>query len=215
MNISSASFDQEPLALARFLIGKVLRHKVNGVWLATRIIETEAYYMSEKGSHSSLGYTEARKAMFMAPGTIYMYFARGGDSLNFSAQGEGNGVLIKSGIVHVDRQSPDKTIAMMQSLNSINGRLRPADRLCSGQTLLCKSLGLKVRDWNQRRLRRGTLVLQDLGDSPSELIQAKRLGIPQGRDEHLPYRFIHPEYPHRATKNPLSGEHWIIQPRPD
>ncbi len=166
MNISSASFDQEPLALARFLIGKVLRHKVNGVWLATRIIETEAYYMSEKGSHSSLGYTEARKAMFMAPGTIYMYFARGGDSLNFSAQGEGNGVLIKSGIAHVDRQSPDKTIAMMQSLNPINGRLRPADRLCSGQTLLCKSLGLKVRDWNQRRLRRGTLVLQDLGDSP-------------------------------------------------
>ena len=33
----------------------------------------------------------------MPPGTIYMYYAHGGDSLNFSCQGDGNAVLIKSG----------------------------------------------------------------------------------------------------------------------
>jgi len=67
--------------LARALIGKVLRHRVDHpdggrIWLAAKIIETEAYYLTEKGSHSSLGWTEARRAMFMEPGTIYMYYAR-------------------------------------------------------------------------------------------------------------------------------------------
>ncbi len=56
------------------------------LWLSARIIETEAYYVAEKGSHASLGYTEKRKALFLDGGHIYMYYARGGDSLNFSAQ---------------------------------------------------------------------------------------------------------------------------------
>ena len=64
MNVSAKSFDQEPLELAKFLVGKVIRHKLADLWLAARIIETEAYYLNEKGSHSSLGFTEARKAMF-------------------------------------------------------------------------------------------------------------------------------------------------------
>ena len=53
--------------------------------------------MNDRGSHASLGFTKKREALFMKPGTIYMYYARGGDSLNFSCQGEGNAVLIKSG----------------------------------------------------------------------------------------------------------------------
>ena len=149
--------------------------------------------------------------MFMAPGTIYMYYARGGDSLNFSAKGKGSGVLIKSGIAFVDRRSPAKTIDMMQTMNPINGRERDIEKLCSSQTLLCKSLGLKVPEWNQKRLHRGRFVLHDVGDNPSALIQAKRLGIPKGRDEDLPYRFLHPDYVHRATRNPLRGNHQIIQ----
>ncbi|WVM94031.1 DNA-3-methyladenine glycosylase [Halopseudomonas pachastrellae] len=55
--------------------GKVIRRRLNGQWLAARIIETEAYLLEERGSHASLGYTEARRALFMAPGTIYMYYA--------------------------------------------------------------------------------------------------------------------------------------------
>lgn len=209
-------FDQEPLDLAQMLIGKVLRHRIDhpvagGLWLSARIIETEAYYLEEKGSHSSLGFTEKRKAMFMAPGTIYMYYARGGDSLNFSARGEGNGVLIKSGIVHTDRRSPANTIEIMQGLNPVNGRTRPADRLCSGQTLLCRSLGLKVPDWNQQQLNKQRLILEDVGITPQRLVQARRLGIPAGRDEHLLYRFVDEEMVNRATRNPLKDEHRLVE----
>jgi len=91
-------FDRDAQTLARDLLGKVIRHRVGKIWLSARIIETEAYYVAEKGSHASLGYTEKRKALFLDGGHIYMYYARGGDSLNFSAHGPGNAVLIKSGV---------------------------------------------------------------------------------------------------------------------
>lgn len=91
-------FDRDAQMLARELLGKVIRHRVGEIWLSARIIETEAYYVAEKGSHASLGYTEKRKALFLDGGHIYMYYARGGDSLNFSAHGPGNAVLIKSGV---------------------------------------------------------------------------------------------------------------------
>ena len=216
MIVPPSFFDQEPLELARALIGKVLRHRTHypghgDIWLSARIIETEAYYLTEKGSHSSLGYTRKRAAMFMAPGTIYMYYARGGDSLNFSARGDGNGVLIKSGRVHVDRKSPRKNISIMQALNPIGERLRAEEKLCSGQTLLCRSLGLRVPDWNRQPLKRGRLILEDIGFLPSRLIQCRRLGIPKGRDEHLPYRFVEYDSAAIATHNPLKDEHVVLE----
>lgn len=94
-------FDCDAQLLARELLGKVIRHRVGEIWLSARIIETEAYYAAEKGSHASLGYTEKRKALFLDGGHIYMYYARGGDSLNFSAHGPGNAVLINTSMIYL------------------------------------------------------------------------------------------------------------------
>lgn len=84
--LSNNFFARDAQQVAKDLLGKVLRVKHQDIWLSAMIIETEAYYLHEKGSHASLGYTEKRKALFMPPGTIYMYHARGGDSLNISGQ---------------------------------------------------------------------------------------------------------------------------------
>lgn len=94
-------FDRDAQTLAKDSLGKVIRHRAGDVWLSARIIETEAYYLAEKGSHASLGYTEKRKALFLDGGHIYMYYARGGDSLNFSAQGPGNAVLINTSMIYL------------------------------------------------------------------------------------------------------------------
>lgn len=75
--LPDAFFDRDASELARDLLGKVIRHRVDGLWLSVRIIETEAYYLEEKGSHASLGYTHKRRALFMDGGVIYMYYARG------------------------------------------------------------------------------------------------------------------------------------------
>ena len=74
--VKTSFFNRDACLVAQQLLGKIIRRKYLGHWLAARIIETEAYYIEEKASHASLGYTEKRKALFMPAGTIYMYYAR-------------------------------------------------------------------------------------------------------------------------------------------
>ena len=197
-------FQRDSRELAVRLLGKVIRHYHQGHWLSARIIETEAYLREEKGSHASLGLTQSRRALFMEAGTLYMYYARGGDSLNISAEGEGDGVLIKSGYPVVDDISGPDSLALMQQLNpASNGQPRPAARLCNGQTLLCRSLHLKVPIWNAQIPDPQQLIIDDDGYRPRQIIQTTRLGIPLGRDEHLPYRFVDSAYAPYCTRNPL------------
>lgn len=201
-------FDKPPLLLAQALLGKVLRHRAGELWLSARIIETEAYEKTEKGSHASLGFTQKRAALFMPSGTIYMYYARGSDSLNFSARGEGNGVLIKSAFPHIDTSSSQQLGSTMQTLNPGSQGVRPLHKLCNGQTLLCRSLNLKVIDWNQQTLQPRRFILDDVGYQPERIIQCPRLGIPTGRDEDLPYRFIDLKEASHCTSNPLTKRQW-------
>jgi len=206
----SAFFDRDARTVARGLLGKVIRRYYRGKWLAAQIIETEAYYLGEKASHASLGYTDRRRALFMPPGTIYMYYARGGDSLNVSCRGKGNAVLIKSAVPYVDARSPRENICTMLRLNPVKGsrRWRPVTRLCAGQTLLCRALALRVPEWDQRNFDARLFYIEDVGSRPVRIIQARRLGIPAGRDEHLLYRFIDYEQAANATHNPLTSHSW-------
>jgi len=197
-------FARDAQVVAKDLLGKILRVKYQGCWLSAQIIETEAYYLADKGSHASLGYTQKRKALFMPAGTIYMYYARGGDSLNVSCLGEGNACLIKSAIPYFDAQSPENSLQIMHQLNpAVSGALRHPERLCSGQTLLCKSLGLKVREWDAKSFDRQRFYIEDVRYRPAQIIQATRLGIPKGRDEHLMYRFIDMRNAAFCTDSPL------------
>ena len=213
-------FDRDAQRVARELLGKVIRHRVNGLWLSARIIETEAYYCVDKGSHASLGYTEKRKALFLDGGHIYMYYARGGDSLNFSAHGPGNAVLIKSAYPWIDDLSGPDSLALMQRNNpDTQGRPRPDQKLCAGQTLLCKALGLKVPEWDAKCFDPERLRVDDVAQQPSQVIQTTRLGIPHGRDEHLMYRFVDADYAAYCTRNPLrrgqvEGKDYVILDHP-
>lgn len=79
----------------------------------------------------------------------------------------------------------------MQSLNSHpSGKSRPLEKLCHGQTLLCRALNLKVTDWDQHTFDPDQFYIEDVHTAPETIIQTTRLGIPLGRDELLPYRFI-------------------------
>ena len=198
-------FDRDARLVARDLLGKIIRRKYRHYWLAARIIETEAYYLEDRASHASLGYTEKRKALFMPAGTIYMYYARGKDSLNISCRDEGNAVLIKSGFPFSDEMSPPECIEIMRQLNPANnGELRPIEKLCRGQTLLCRALDLRVNEWDQKTFDNRRFYIEDNHLTPKKIIQTTRLGIPAGRDEHLTYRFIDYDYVRFCTSNPLT-----------
>lgn len=207
--LKTAFFDRDACVVARSLLGKIIRRNYRGHWLAARIIETEAYYMDEKASHASLGYTEKRKGLFMPAGTIYMYYARGKDSLNISCRGAGNAVLIKSAYPFEDAHTDANAIPLMQSLNpSANGIPRPPEKLCRGQTLLCHALDIRLRDWDQKPFDPGQLYIDDGGIEPPRIIQTTRLGIPEGRDGHLPYRYIDYDFARYCTRNPLTRRDW-------
>jgi len=204
--LSFKHFNQDSIELAKCLLGKIIHVKYEQQWLQAMIIETEAYYLTDKASHASLGYTAKRKALFMQPGTIYMYYARGGPSFNISAQGFGNAVLIKSGYPYANTpQTLDTMIQTMQQLNPHPNpmKIRSLEKLCAGQTLLCKSLGLKVPQWDQKQFHIEKFFIADIGYQPQAIISTKRLGIPYGRDEDLMYRFIIQEMAHACTKPPI------------
>ena len=61
--LPNAFFNRPALELAPDLLGKVMRYCHKDVWLSARIIDTEAYLLAEKGSHSALGYTDKRPAL--------------------------------------------------------------------------------------------------------------------------------------------------------
>ena len=204
--LQEAFFSRDTCKVAESLLGKIIRKKSDENWLSAQIIEVEAYYIDEKGSHASLGFTPKRRALFMPPGTIYMYYARGKDSLNISCKGKGNAVLIKSGIPYLDETNSDNIIKIMQSNNPTNkvGSFRTPMELCSGQTLLCKSLGITVKEWDQKQFDSNQFFIEDVGIRPSKIIKSKRLGISFGRDENLLYRFIDFDNIKYCTKNPLT-----------
>ena len=100
------------------------------------------------------------------------------------------------------------------------GNPRPVQKLCAGQTLLCKALGLKVREWDAKCFEPERLRVDDVGAKPARIIQTTRLGIPHGRDEHLMYRFVDAEYAAYCTRNPLrrgqveGRDYLIVEPQP-
>ena len=209
--------NRDPREVATKLLGLVLKHNLNGRWLESRIIETEAYLLEEKGSHAFLGETPSRRALFMEVGTIYIYYTHGGDTFNFSCQGPRNAVLIKAGIPNPPELVDSKMLQVMHQRNPINGRKREPRKLCSSQTLFCKALGLKVLDWSQKRLISGTLELSDPEDPPQLIIQTTRLRIPKGKNEHLPLRYLNAGYTGSSTQNPIrskkNNEIKIINPQ--
>lgn len=240
--VSTRFFHRDPRAVACALLGKLLAHWVDGQWRAAVIVETEAYYRAERGSHASLGWSPSRKALFTQPGVVYMYHARGGASLNFCCAESGNAVLIKAGRVW-GLQANERCLveaagfsaawqAMCAAMHAANllpkERMRPLERLCAGQVLLCRAMGLRVRDWDGVRLHTALradtsvrapwtlpppqnahehLQLWEIGLRPAAVWNTPRLGIPPGRDEDMPYRFVDAAYTHAATQNPLRMRH--------
>ena len=207
-------FERPALDLARALVGRLLVRRRAGLLLVARVVEAEAYARHEKASHSSLGRTPSREPMFAAPGTIYMYRSRGGPSLNVSAHGAGDAVLFKSAVLACD--GPAR--AAMHALNpSRSGAPRPDPKLLAGQSLLCRALDLETAAWTGRPFG-GDLVVADDGVRP-RLVQTTRLGIPAGRDEHLPWRFVHAGHLGSATKDPTrrrgaveGRDWWFVEP---
>ena len=197
----------------------MLRRRLDGLWLGVQIVETEAYGLDDPASHAYLGRTPSREPMWMPPGTIYMYHSRAGASLNVSCGSGPEAVLIKAGLPVVDERSPQAALDAMHRLNPApDGRSRrPERRLCAGQTLLCRSMGLTVSEWTGRQFGRKRFYIGSRKAVP-RIIATRRLGIRPERDDGRRARYVDRTLAGSATINPLrrgaqaGRDYWEIEP---
>jgi len=134
----------DTVALARFLIGKIVVRELPGVRLSGRIVETEAYPQRDPAAHHFRGPTPRNRSMFLRQGHAYVYFSYGNHfMLNVSAEvaGVGGGVLIRAlepleGIKQMEQRR--KTTRLLD-LTRGPGRLASALRIdrCLDCTDLC------------------------------------------------------------------------------
>jgi DNA-3-methyladenine glycosylase len=131
---------EDTVALARFLIGKVLVRDRRGARTSGRIVETEAYPVGDAAGHAFIGMTAANQSLFLAKGHAYVYFIYGSSFMcNVAAErrGIGAGVLLRAlepleGISIMQRR---RGTARLTELAKGPGRLAAAmaiDRRCDG-----------------------------------------------------------------------------------
>ena len=87
------------VALARFLVGKVIVHDTANGRLSGRIVETEAYPVGDRASHAFRGRTQRNGSLFLVRGHAYVYLIYGiSILLNVSSEraGVGAGILLRA-----------------------------------------------------------------------------------------------------------------------
>uniref|UniRef100_A0A1A7YFJ8 DNA-3-methyladenine glycosylase n=1 Tax=Iconisemion striatum TaxID=60296 RepID=A0A1A7YFJ8_9TELE len=188
-------FNQPCISLAKAFLGKVLvRRCADGTELRGRIVETEAYPGGEdKASHSAGGKrTERNTAMFMKPGTIYVYPIYGIYlCMNVSSEGEGAAVLLRS----LEPLQGHFVMRELRAARRKEGARQLKDKeLCNGPSKLCQALNIPCcfdrRDlasdpevWLETDPNTSLAKLQDIVSSP-------RIGIEShGEWAKKPWRF--------------------------
>ena len=177
--------------VAPLLLNKVLVHDdpETGL-LAVRIVEVEAYAGSEDpGSHGFAGPTPRNRTMFGGPGYLYVYFTYGMHwcmNVVTGEPGSASAVLLRAG-------------APLVGIEAMRVR-RPAARcdtdLCSGPARFTQALGVG-REHDGIDLVRGVLrLVSDDVEPPADPVVTTRVGLREGRGEHLPWRFLVADDPH-------------------
>jgi DNA-3-methyladenine glycosylase len=175
----------DTLALARYLIGKILVRELPEGVASGRIVETEAYVIGDAAGHAYRGITLRNRSLFLERGHAYIYLAYGSwYMLNVSSEmpGIGAGVLIRA-------LEPLQGIPIMQ-LNRGIERLRD---LARGPGRLAAAFRIDRRLDGLDLCREGPLRLGRGDREPGEIRQSIRIGI--ARDANRLLRFYRRDSP--------------------
>ncbi|KAF4115791.1 DNA-3-methyladenine glycosylase [Onychostoma macrolepis] len=182
IRLTYSFFNQPCIDLAKAFLGKVLVRKLtDGTELRGRVVETEAYLGGEdKASHSAGGKrTERNTAMFMKPGTIYVYPIYGIYlCMNVSSQGEGAAVLLRS-LEPLSGQ--DVMRGLRAAKRKAGAKILKEKELCNGPSKLCQALDIQ-RCFDRRDLATDTEVWLERDpereiDCAGEVVSAPRIGV--------------------------------------
>jgi DNA-3-methyladenine glycosylase len=141
--LSRRSLPRDAVALARFLLGKLLVRDAPTGRTTGRIVETEAYLVGDAAAHAFRGETRRNRSLFLERGHAYVYFIYGcWYALNVSAEtrGVGAGVLLRAVVPRegVELMRARRGAARLHDLARGPGRLAAAfdiDRGLDGMDL--------------------------------------------------------------------------------
>jgi DNA-3-methyladenine glycosylase len=185
----------DTVALARFLLGKIVVRELPEGVVSGRIVETEAYVVGDAAGLAYRGITPRNRSLFLESGHAYVYLAYGVSyMLNVSSEapGIGAGVLIRA-------LAPLDGIAIMQTHRGA-ARLRDLGR---GPGRLCAALRVDRRLDGLDLCRLGLLWLGSDDHEPAESGQSIRIGI--ARDADRPLRFFLRGSPFVSGPKSLNG----------
>ena len=158
---------EDTVALARFLLGKVLVRDLGVERTSGRIVETEAYPPGDEAGHAFIGVSARNRSLFLTRGHAYVYFIYGTSyMLNVASErrGIGAGVLLRAlepleGLAEMARR---RGTTRVTDLARGPGRLAAAmaiDRRLDGIDLCAAGpLWLGVDEHPAPRLQRGVRI---------------------------------------------------------
>ena len=181
-----AEIPADTVALARFLIGKVVVRDIGSVRLSGRIVETEAYPIGDAAGHAFRGETRRNRSLFLKRGHAYVYFAYGSSFLlNVSSEtpGVGGGVLLRA----------IEPLQGIESMLTSSGKNRLAD-VGKGPGRLTKALQVNLQQDGLDLCAAGPLWLAATNQKTGAIRKTVRIGIT--RDAHRLLRFYERGNPH-------------------
>jgi DNA-3-methyladenine glycosylase len=193
--LARSRLPSDTIALARYLIGKIVVRALPEGVASGRIVETEAYVVGDAAGHGYRGMTPRNRSLFLERGHAYIYLAYGSAfMLNVSSEmpGIGAGVLIRA-------LEPLEGIPIMRRNRGIE-RLRD---LARGPGRLAAALRIDRSLDGLDLCREGPLWLGHAGPEPGEIGQSIRIGI--SRDGHRLLRFYLRGSPFVSGPRSLNG----------
>lgn len=168
---------QETVALARFLIGKVIVHDLPAGRLSGRIVETEAYPPGDPAGHHFRGPTPRIRSMYLAPGHVYVFFNYGAHfMLNVVSEPAGTAAAIL-----IRGLEPLEGIELMQRHRKITRLLD----LTRGPGRLAAAMQINRRHDGLDLCARGSLWLGDTNHPTGAIGTSVRIGITRAADQLL------------------------------
>ncbi|XP_063847353.1 DNA-3-methyladenine glycosylase-like [Scylla paramamosain] len=179
--ITEGFYDQECVALAKALLGKVVVRVVDGRRVSARVVETESYLGGpDQASHSCGGKrTPRNEPMYMKPGTAYVYSIYGMyHCFNVSSRGDGACVLVRAA-------EPLEGLEMMvQGRGARRGATAPPlkpHQLCNGPSKLCQALALTKESANKLDLAESDVFWMEEEEEKEQEDGIRGAGVGEGQ----------------------------------
>ena len=185
-------YARSAVEVAPDLLDCILVREIEGVILAGRISETEAYIEQDPASHSFRGKTARNQAMFGEAGGAYVYFTYGMHhcfNIVTGATGAGEAVLIRAlePLYGLEQMAENRSLTNIGSCPSLEllteaKRVAYKNQLCAGPGRLCQAFQIdRTLNGDDLTLQRKIWVSAPHSpahpESEPKIIASERVGI--------------------------------------